>query len=635
MGNHESFATLRDKLITIVAIVMSLYHIAVLSNFHTYLLGMPPLQLVLQRAISLAFVLVLVFLRTRISKKTHQDRIPWYDWLMIILSIITNAWAVIHSERFVSMGSGWERPWLIDIILCLVLVLLILEGTRRVIGEVMVGVAVFFLVHVGFGSYFPGFMHSRQVSLESIVVQLYASSGGIYGLAMGVAATLIMAFVIFASFLQASGAGEAFIQVALALAGRFRGGPAKVAIIASSLMGTVSGSGLANVATTGVITIPMMKKIGYRPEFAGAVEAVASNGGQIMPPVMGAVAFIISEFLQMPYSQVCIAAALPAILYYVALFTMVDLEAARTGLKGMPPEEIPYFWKTLKNNWLLLTPILCLIVTLIVIELPPETSCMVSILFLIVVTMFSKKTRMGRAKLLEALKGGGTGMIEVGAGCASAGLIIFSVMFTGLSFTFSILLTSLAGGNTFFMLALGAIASFILGMGLSSIPCYITLAMLIGPALIQAGITPIAAHLFFFYWGILSFITPPVAMAAFLAASIAEGNMFKTGWIATRLGVVSYLVPFIFVYHPALLLKGSPGDVILATITAVLGTLALSSGLEGYLVRDESWTERILMIAAGVLLIAPGFITDAIGLACAIVVVIWQMAKLKGQIAPQ
>ena len=637
MNKRRVLSGINDHLVTVVAVAMSLYHLITLSHVLGYF-GCVPLQPLQHRAISLSFIMVLLFLVVPAGKKTRRDTdeiVPWYDWLLIVVSIVTNLWVVTHLVKFMELATGWGEPGKIEVVFCILLVVAILEACRRTMGWAMVSVALFFLLHVWFGHYLPGILYVKRVSIDSIVVQLYASSGGIYGIAMAVASTIIVTFIIFGAFLNASGAGEVFINLSLAIAGRFRGGPAKVSVIASSLMATMSGSGVANVATTGVVTIPMMKKIGYKPEFAGAVEAVASNGGQIMPPVMGAVAFLIAEVLEMPYYQVITAAFLPAVIYYVALFMMVDLEAAKTNIKGLPPEELPSFWKTLADGWLLLTPIAFLIFMLVVLKYEPQTSCVYSVLFLIIVASFRKKSRMGPKKLIQGLKGGGTGMIEVGAGCAAAGLIIFSVMFTGLGFGFSLMLTTLAGDNLFLLLVIGALASFVLGMGLSSVPCYITLSMLVGPALIKAGIAPIAAHLFFFYWGILSFITPPVAVSAFFAGSIAGANLMKTGWTATRLGIVSYLVPFIFVYSPALLMMGEVRRIIVAVITAILGATALAAGLEGYLFQKQNWIQRILMVATGVLLITPGWKGDAFGIALAAIVIVWQLSTRRRGLASE
>jgi TRAP transporter 4TM/12TM fusion protein len=470
---------------------------------------------------------------------------------------------------------------------------------------------------------------------------MYLTTEGIYGLVLGVSATFIYLFVLFGAFLKVSGGGQLFIDIAYGLFGRVRGGPAKVAVVASGLFGTVSGSAVANVVGTGTFTIPLMKSIGYQPHFAGAVEAVASSGGQLMPPIMGAAAFIMSEILQIPYFRICLHALLPALLYYFCAFIMVDLEAAKTGLKGVPSEALPRVGRILRERGLLLLPLPVLIYILAVVQATPMKAAFWAIIttfgliasqtFLNLFRDLGRKGSLSQAgvsllrQTTTAMHEGAVGTLIVASACATAGIVIGITNLTGLGLKLSGILVDLSHGYLLALLVLTMIASIILGMGLPTTACYILLAVLAAPALIKMGVMPIAAHLFVFYFGIISAITPPVAGAAYAAAPLAGVGPMKIGFTACRLGIAAFILPYMWVYGPALLLIGEPLKVALGVVTSVIGIAACACAVQGYMLHRLSVLERILLMIAALLLIKPGWITDGIGLALLLPVIIHQV----------
>jgi len=416
------------------------------------------------------------------------------------------------------------------------------------------------------------------------------------GLPLIVASGIVLPFVLLGQSLFATGGGSFFTDLAMALMGKYRGGPAKVAIFGSTLFGTISGTAVSNVVTTGIITIPLMKKNRYRPEVAGAVEAVASTGGQIMPPVMGSAAFLIAEFLEMPYSQVVVAALVPALLYYFVLFVQVDLEAAKHNITGLPAESLPKIWGVLGKGWQFLLPLAVLIYGLFFLNFPPGKAGMVAVGSLIFVALFSKTARPSGPEVGKVLKGTGRALLEISVITGIAGTIIGVLNLSGLGFSVSLSLVHLGGNSLFLLLVLAALLSILLGMGMPTVSVYILLAMLVAPALEKLGLMPIAAHLFLLYFGILSMITPPVAIASFAAAAVAGTEPMRTGWESVKLGIMAYIVPFIFVYSPALLLKGSILDILWTVGRASLGAFLLGVALRGFLYRKISLPMRGLMI---------------------------------------
>jgi len=443
---------------------------------------------------------------------------------------------------------------------------------------------------------------------------------GIYGIPLMVMATYIFLFILFGAILMESGAGRFFINLALALTGSRRGGPAKASIVSSALMATVSGSAVANVVTTGTFTIPLMKKIGYRPRFAAAVEACSSSGGQIMPPVMGAAAFIIAEFLSIPYLKVCLAAFFPAILYFFSIFIMVHFEAAKHDLAMLEKEELPNAKEELKRGGHLFIS-LAVIIGLLVVGYTPMYAAFWAIVSVLALSFMKKETRMSPQRLLSALEDGATKAIPVSIACACAGIIIGSVFVSGLGLKFTNLIVTIAAGRLWMALFLTMVASLILGMGLTTTAVYITVAALVIPALVKMGVEPIAAHLFAFYFGLVSAITPPVALAAFAAAGIANSNPMETGFTSFRLGIAKYILPFVFVYGPGLVFVGSWIEILRAIVATTLGLFALTIVTEGWLYESVPIGIRALMFIPAVLLFLPHVHYNLVGVVVFIVLV--------------
>ena len=609
-------------LVTAIAVVMCLYHLLYASGafmaLKIYIVAGP------HRALCLAFVTALTFLIYPASKSSPQDKLSWYDIVILVLGLSGSCYlAFFYKIVRYHAAYGFAQPY--EIVLAIFTFLAVLEGVRRTVGWGMFYIVAFFLIHPFVCQYFPSIFHGRGYSLGRVVNQLFITNNGVFGVAMGVAASIIIIFIIFGQFLSTSGGGKFFINIAMSLLGHVRGGPAKGAIIASALFGTLSGSSAANVATTGVITIPLMKNIGYRPYFAGAVEAVASNGGQLVPPIMGAVAFLIADFLNMPYIQVCAAALLPSILYFLALFVMVDLEAVKTNLRGLPRSELPSIKKTMKEGWHFLIPLFGLIFLLAVLLYSPEKSCFWALVVLVVISMFDKESRLGPRKIIAAFEQSGRTFCMVGMACAGAGIIIGSMSLTGIGAKLSSAMVSASGGNLGILLILAALACYVLGMGSGAITCYIMLAVLVAPAMIDLGVVPIAAHLFVFYWGLTAYITPPVAIASYVAAGIAGSPPWKTGWASMRLGIICLIIPFMFCYNPALLMQGTLWKIILSTVTSLIGAIGLGIGIQGYFLKRLTWLERILMLAGAFVLIIPGLVTDLIGFGLISIFVLWQL----------
>ncbi|MFH1125246.1 MAG: TRAP transporter permease [Pseudomonadota bacterium] len=625
-GDKEAVARTRTyhgpmgKITSILTVAMTLYQFLYVSAIFDWMEIFIPRVVYL--ATSLCFVLVLVFLLFPMTKGAPRDRIPWYDALFLALSMagtgyVGYLWSSEAAFQYVYATTE-------GVVLGFITVGLVLEATRRLVGWTMPLIVVSFLLYAKFCNYLPGLLHGRGYALERMAGNLYISGEGLFGLPLGIAFTIVIAYILFSQFLFHSGAGKFFIDLAYSMVGHFRGGPAKVSVVASAIFGTLSGSPVGNVVSTGVITIPMMKGLGYKPHFAAAVEAVSSNGGQIMPPVMGAVVFIMCEFLGLPYWSICVAAALPALLYFLAVFLMVDAEAVLSGLKGLPRSELPSFKATIISGWPFFVPLCLLIFLLAVARYAPERAAIYALGAIIVVSAIKKETRMGPSKIMRALQETGVAMLTVAATCAAAGLILGSLSMTGIGIRLSSLLVHLSGGSLPLLLILAAAASFVLGMGVTVTACYIMLAILVAPAMIKLGVLPLAAHFFVLYWGLVSFITPPVAIAVFAAAAIAKSDPLRSGVTATRLGVITYIIPFMFVYAPALLMSGSRVEVAVAFVTSIIGCTALAGGLSGYmLIRKVTWIQRPLLIISALLLMYPGRYSDLLGLGFLAGALVW------------
>ncbi|MDD5007397.1 MAG: TRAP transporter fused permease subunit [Syntrophorhabdaceae bacterium] len=603
MMNKKAFITLISIVISISA---ALYMTNVFETFGLHISAVSYFSFIL------GLVLTMVFMTYPIKKGMSEDKTCWHDLLFIILSLVSTFYIVFFPElREEALTSGISTN--IEIVMCFMLVIAILEATRRMVNTTMAIIAAFFVAHLLVGSYLPGPLATFSFSLQRITTLFYFSPNGIFGLPVSVAFTIVVAFMFFGAILKSSGAASFITDFAFALTGRWTGGPAKAAIVGSSLLGTLEGATVANVVTTGTITIPLMKQNGFSANVAGAVECCASNGAQIMPPVMGIVAFMIAEVLGVPYVSVCIAAIFPALLYYLALFTQVHFHSAKMRLHGLPADQLPSIKKVLKDKWFYVIPVFVLIYALVWLHLPVQHCGLYAALSAIVVTIIDfqrkKETRKNLKGwvvwFIEIMESTAKDLLVPAMACASAGIVIGSIDTSGFGFKLSSMLVNLAGGNLFFLLLLTAVSSFILGMGMSSVPCYLVLAILVAPAMVKAGVAPMAAHLFVFYWGIMSFITPPVAVAAYVAASISKGDPMKTGYIAMRLAFVSYVVPFVFVYNPGLLLDGSWSTIILSIITATTGVIAIAIGFEGFLAKRLTFVERLFFITGGTLVFAP------------------------------
>lgn len=575
-----------------------------LAIFQIYTALFGAFEALIQRGIHLGLGLVLVFLVHVLGPKSKGRVQPhWLDWCFIGLSISAIAYLLTHYEwvmverfRMITPMAWYEK------FLGVAIIILVLDATRRVFSKGLLYVVIAFLVYPFVGPYLPGIFYTSAIKWTDFVDFNYLSMGGIFGIPLGVSATEIALFIIFGAILMRSGGSFLFSNIAAVLTGRMRGGPAKMAVVASSLMGTITGSGAANVATTGSVTIPMMKKAGYKPDFAGAVEAVASTGGQLMPPVMGAAAFVMSAFSGIPYAVIIYYAVFPAILYFLCIFFTVDLESRRLNLPGIEPEIT--LKDILKHYGHMLIPIGVLVYMLIV-GYTPRLAGGLGVVAALAASQFRSTTRMSPSGMLAALEDGAKGMLIVLVSTAAAGLIVGSVDITGLGNRLGRSFIDLAGGNLFVGLVLGMFIALLLGLGMPTTPAYIVQVATVIPALITLGLPDYVAHLFAFYYSCLSLISPPVAAAAFTAAAIAQADGWRTGWLATRIGIIAFVVPFMFVYDQSLLLVGPVWKVIITVITACVGAWCFALAGEGYFLRDLKWFERILAAVAAVLLIFP------------------------------
>ena len=584
-------------LINAIAIAMSLYHM--------YVAAFGPPEAIIFRGTHLLFALTLVFLLYPLKPRGAAA------WRSIDLVLLALGYGfVLHIftnyEYFINRIIYIDDLTIADKFYAVIAVAIVLEATRRVIGLALPLTAAAFLIYaIGFTRITP------QVLME----QLYFSTEGIFGSTLGVSASYVMLFVLFGSFMERSGTGQLFMDFSMSLTGHTAGGPGKVAIVSSALFGTVSGSAVANVMVDGPITIPLMKRTGFRPPFAAAVEAVASTGGQIMPPVMGAAAFVMAEFLAVPYAQVALWAAIPALLYYVSLFFAVHFDAKRHKLAGVPKSELPRFLNVMAVRGHLFVPIFVVLIGLILGYSAPLCA-LAGALACIPIALLRASTRggIGWRNVFDALVDGARNTLSVAMACACAGIVIGCVTITGLGITFTEVVIVLAQSSLIAALVLTAIAGIVLGMGMPTTPSYIVMVSLLVPAIIKLGAIAPAAHMFAFYFAILSAITPPVALAVFAAAGLAKSDLWATGWQAMRIAAPTYIVPFMFIYEPSLMLIGDWFESLTSTVSAVIGVMCLAAGLQGYLLREARWWERAVLVVAALLLIKPGYISDAIGL---------------------
>ena len=550
----------------------------------------------------LALSLLATFILVPARASARRDHVPWYDQVAAVAGLVVGLYIFIEYPKLVdTLGEITQAR----VILGSITILLLAEGCRRLVGWPLVIIAATFVFYAFFAYLFPGDFYGRGWSVSRLATYLYLDANGIFGLPLQVGSSIVLVFILFGEVLNAIGGAAFLSDFALAVMGRFRGGQAKIAIVSSSLFGNISGSAVANVVVDGAFTIPMMKKAGYPAPQAAAIEAVASTGGQIMPPVMGAAAFLIAEYLGIPYSQVALAALVPAILYYVTLFIQVDLLAARKGMIGLPRAELPQLGRVMRRCSGFVVPLAILIVWMFFLNRRAEESGLLATLSALIIGVFTPGVRIGLRGIFKILTSMGRSMLEIAAITGLAGVVIGVLQLTGLGFTLTFTLLNIGQSNAVLLLILTAIVSMILGMGMPTTAVYVLLAVLVAPGLAKLGILPIAAHLFIFYFGMLSMVTPPVCMASYAAATIGRTDPVKTGWEAMRLCSIAYIVPFLFVFSPSLLLIGHWYEVTLSIVTAILGAIFLGVGIVGYLFRPVGAIKRMLFVMAAVGLLIP------------------------------
>lgn len=619
--------------VTILAVLYSLFHLYMVFN------PMPALQ---QRSIHVAVGLALVYMLYPMFKKQDRSKLPILDWLLAAASLFTAGYILIEYQAIVTERGG--IPNTIDILMAIVTVLLILEAARRVTGWILPILALVFLAYPFFShmDFLPNMMLTRPFDLGDIFGQLYLKTEGLYSTAIGASVNFIFLFILFGAFLQKSGMGQFFNDLALALAGAQRGGPAKVAVVSSGFMGSINGAAVANVVSTGAFTIPLMKKVGYGKNFAGAVEASASVGGQILPPIMGASAFIMAETTGINYGTIALAAMFPALLYYFAVIMQVHYRAGKENLLGIPKADLPRIKEVMKERGHLLLPLIGLVVMLFM-NMPIPRAAIFTIFLTIIVASLRKTTRMSLRDIFDGLALGAQQALSVMIACAVVGIIIGVVSLTSFGAIMTSAIAGLGAGSLFLTLFFTMIASMVLGMGLPSIPAYIITATMAAPALAEFGVPILLAHMFVFYFGIFANVTPPVALAAFAGAGIADGDPMKTGFQALKLSLAGFLIPFIFIYEPAMLLVDVEGlmtnareyplanfiDVGMVVASTTIGLIALAAGLEGFFKTHLNPLLRVLLVVSALLLVVPEGYTDIIGLGLAIVIFILNYTKWK------
>ena len=618
-SNTAHYTGWPKKIIAAIAITFSVFQL------YTAIFGVLDAQL--QRAIHLGFGLALAYLLYPFRRAWTRDHyFHPIDIVFAVLGAATPAYLVIQYRELITRA-GTVSP--VDTVVGGLGILLVIEATRRVVGLPMVTVVLAFIAYAFLGPYMPGVLAHRGLTPEQLIGHLYFTTEGIFGIPLGVSSTFIFLFILFGAYLESTGLGKFFIDLANAVAGWASGGPAKVAVLSSGLMGTVSGSSVANVVGTGSLTIPMMKKLGYNANFAGAVEAAASTGGQLMPPVMGAAAFLMAEFVGVPYIDVVKAAAIPALLYFTGVWLGVHFEAKRKKLKGIPRAELPNPLTLLKERGHLAIP-LVVIVYLLVAGYTPMRAALVAIFLSIFCAMLRKSTRMKPIEIVYGLERGAKGVLGVLVACASAGIIIGVVTKTGVGLRLASGLIDLAGGMLLPAMFFTMITAIVLGMGVPTTANYVITSTIAAPALEQMGVPVLAAHMFVFYFGIIADVTPPVALAAYAGAGISGGNALKTGVHASKLAIAAFIIPYVFVLSPVLLMvDATPLALVSVTLTALLGMIAISSALCGFLADHCRPYERLLLIIAGLLMIKPGGITDLVGLVLFVVILVMQYRRAK------
>ena len=633
---RQSTGHFNKWLITIIAVLYSLFHLYI--TFY-------PLPTLIQRSVHVGVGAILIFLVYPASQKSRKGSVAWYDWLWMIGAAAGVLYLIYQYNDIMTVRGG--IPNSTDIVMAIITVVVVLEVTRRVTGWILVLFALLFLLYPFISSmdFMPDSLLTRPYDIGDIFGQLYLKTEGLYSSATGASVTFIFLFILFGAFLAKSGMGQLFNDLALAIAGDKQGGPAKVAVISSGFMGSINGAAVANVVSTGAFTIPLMKKIGYHKNFAGAVEASASVGGQILPPIMGASAFIMAETTGVSYGTIALAALLPALLYYLGVIAQVHFRAGKQNLKGVPKDQLPRIKEVMKARGHMLLPILALVWFLIE-SVPIGYAAAYTIGITVVVSQLRKETRMGIKEIIDALEDGAKQSLSVMAACAVVGIVIGVVNLTSFGTVITSSIVTLGAGSLFLTLFLTMIASMILGMGLPSIPAYIITATMAAPALATFDVPVLVAHMFVFYFGIFANITPPVALAAFAGAGIAQGDPMKTGWQSLRLALAGFIVPFMFVYNPSMLMIDvtnvavtaktfplpSAFEIINVIVSSVIGVLGLYAAVEGYFKHNMPIWQRIILAAGSFMLIIPELITDIVGITIVTLIVFLNIRKNNGRI---
>ncbi len=605
-----------------VAAAMSLFHVVVLIFW--------PIDPWYFRSLHITFAALLVFALVPVRSGCSMDRIPWFDYLLMGSIVVPVIYLFIEFDGWIFRVG--VTPTAQDAVFALIFVLGVLEMARRSTGWALPIIAVIFILYGYFGPYLPGLLQHKGYSWARIMTFLF-SLDGIFSIPIFASAHYIFFFILFGAFLETSGLGRFTVEFARAVAGSRRGGPAKVSIVSSALIGTTSGSSVANVMVDGVFNIPLMKATGFRPAVACAIEAMNSSGGQIVPPVMGAGAFLMAEILGLPFWQVALAAVIPALMYYSAAYWMIDLYAAKMGLVGIPRDQLPSIRKLLMDKGYLFIPFVVLIYNLMVLQLSPFRSAAWAILVLLILGWFRAETRLGPKKIYDTLAAGAKSSIEIVATCAAAGIILGVIAQTGLGIKAALIIFSYSKGILILALIFTMVIAVILGMGLPTTAAYAISASVLAPGLIKMGVEPLAAHLFIFYFACLSPLTPPMAVAAYAAAAIGKANFWDVGWLSVKFALAGFIVPYMFVYGPAMVLKGAAWEIALALVTGLIGTLTLSAAVQGYLLGNLGKTLRVALLIISLLLLKPGWITDLIGFVLLAGVILIQLRSRKPAVA--
>lgn len=607
--------------------VMAVFGFCV-SLFHIWVLTFRPIDPWYFRTLHVVMggILVFVFVPGW-GGGADRRRVNWVDLLFILMITLPAVYIFIVFDDWIYRVGVVPTKW--DFFFSVLFVVAVWEMARRATGWPLAVLTVLFILYGHYGNYMPGLFYHKGYSWPRMITYLF-SLDGVLSLPIQASAHYIFLFVLFGAFVDASGAGKFFVDFARCIAGRARGGPAKVSIVSSALIGTASGSSVANVVVDGVFNIPLMKASGFRAPIAGAVEAMNSSGGQIVPPVMGAGAFLMAEILRVPYADVCLAAIIPAVLYFTSAYCMIDFYSAKEGLRGLRKDELPVFRRIMLEKGYLLIPLILLLVCLMVLQYSPYRSALVGIVTLILASWVRKENRMGPGAIYRTLSNGARQAMEIIATCAAAGIIVGVLTQTGLGQKAAMIIFSYSQGNLFIALFITMLVAILLGMGMPTTAAYAIAASVLAPALVRDFmVPPIAAHLFIFYYACLSALTPPVALASFAAAAIANARPMEVGWQALRFAIAGFIIPFMFIYGPAMVLEGSAVEIVSVVVSGLLGTMALAGAAQGWLLRPASLLQRGLLLIAALALIKPGLVTDVIGFGLLALVMVFNIVMLR------